>query len=258
MPAPINTFKAALARNQQVIGLWLGLANPYTTEVAAQSGFDWLLIDGEHAPNDVPLIMAQLQAMHGYATAPVVRPPSDDRVLLKQYLDIGAQSLLVPMVESAAQAQEIIRSVLYAPKGVRGVGAGLARASQFNAISDYLTTANDEICLLLQVESRVGIAALDDILALDDVDGIFIGPADLAADMGHMGKPETPEVQAVIVDALTRINKAGKASGILTSDPKLLQHYREIGVNFLAVGSDVGVLGSGLRALRAQHSNQGI
>lgn len=253
MPAPVNNFKSALARDAQLIGLWLGLANPYTAEMAAQSGFDWLLIDGEHAPNDVPIIMAQLQALHGYPVVPVVRPPSDDRVLLKQYLDIGVQTLLVPMVDCADQAREIIRSVHYAPKGVRGVGAGLARASQFNAIPDYLTTADDEICLLLQVESMAGIAALDDILGLEGVDGIFVGPADLAADMGHMGQPNVPEVQAVVVDALTRINTAGKASGILTSDPVLLQQYREIGVNFLAVGSDVGVLGGGMRALRNKH-----
>lgn len=250
MPAPVNTFKAALARDEQLIGLWLGLANPYTAELAAQSGFDWLLIDGEHAPNDVPIIMAQLQAMFGYPVAPVVRPPSDDRVLLKQYLDIGVQSLLVPMVESVEQAREIVRSVQYPPNGVRGVGAGLARASNFNAISDYLTTADDEICLLLQVESMAGIDALDDILTLDGVDGVFVGPADLAADMGYMGKPGAPEVQAVVTDVLARINAAGKASGILSSDPKLLQVYRDMRINFLAVGSDVGLLGGSMRALR--------
>ncbi|PCH98269.1 MAG: 2-keto-3-deoxy-L-rhamnonate aldolase [Rhodobacteraceae bacterium] len=253
MPAPKNLFKEALQKDEQLIGMWLGLANPYTAELAAQSGYDWLLIDGEHAPNNVPVIMSQLQAIHGYPVSGVVRPPSDDRVLLKQYLDIGVQSLLVPMIESADQAREIVKSVSYAPKGVRGVGAALARASNFNGIPDYLTTADAEICLLLQVENSIGVAALDEILAVDGVDGVFIGPADLAADMGYLGKPGAPEVQAVVVDALTRINKAGKASGILTSDPVLIATYREMGVNFLAVGSDVGVLGGGLRALRQKY-----
>lgn len=252
MPAAKNKFKAALAQNEQLIGLWLGLAGAYTSELCAQIGYDWLLIDGEHAPNDVRTILSQLQAMQAYNSYPVVRAPSDDRVLLKQYLDIGVQSLLIPMVESAAQAHEIVRSVQYPPVGVRGVGAALARASNFNLIPDYLTTANDEICLLLQVESRAGIAALDEILEIDGVHGVFVGPADLAADMGFAGKPNAPEVQAVVVDALARINKSSKASGILTSDPILIETYKKIGVNFLAIGSDVGVFVNGLKKLKQQ------
>ncbi|MBL4811593.1 MAG: HpcH/HpaI aldolase/citrate lyase family protein [Rhodobacteraceae bacterium] len=253
MPAPINTFKAALARDAQLIGLWLGLANAYTAEIAALSGFDWLLIDGEHAPNDLRTIMEQLAVMQGYPVAAVVRPPTGDRVLIKQYLDIGVQSFLVPMVESAAQAQEIVRSVCYPPRGVRGVGASLGRASRFNAIGDYQATADAQICVLVQVESRAGIAELDGILAVDGVDGVFIGPADLAADMGFAGDLGAAEVQAVVVDALGRINAAGKASGILSMDPELLRGYRAMGVNFIAVGTDVGALTGGLRALRAQH-----
>lgn len=253
MPAQQNKFKLALEQNKKLIGLWLGLANSYTSELCAQIGFDWLLIDGEHAPNDVISIMGQLQSMQAYDSHIVVRAPSDDRVLLKQYLDVGVQSLLIPMVETAEQAKQIVRSVQYPPTGVRGVGAALARASNFNLTPDYLTTANDEICLLLQVESMSGIEALDEILNVEGVDGIFIGPADLAADMGFVGKPNEPKVQEVIIEALNKINQSNKASGILTSDPSLLKNYKQIGINFLAVGSDVGVLINGLKSLKKQY-----
>lgn len=253
MPAQQNKFKLALEQNKKLIGLWLGLANSYTSELCAQIGFDWLLIDGEHAPNDVISIMGQLQSMQAYDSHIVVRAPSDDRVLLKQYLDIGVQSLLIPMVETADQAKQIVRSVQYPPTGVRGVGAALARASNFNLTPDYLTTANDEICLLLQVESMAGIKALDEIINVEGVDGIFIGPADLAADMGFVGKPNEPKVQEVIIEALNKINQSNKASGILTSDPSLLKKYQQIGINFLAVGSDVGVLINGLKSLKKQY-----
>lgn len=252
MSAKKNEFKAALKRGEQKIGLWLGLGEATTAELCAQAGFDWLLVDGEHGPNDLRSILDQLRALAPYEPAIVVRPPSDDRVVIKQYLDVGAQSLLVPMIESGAQAAEVVRSVRYAPQGGRGVGAALARASLYNTIPDYLGTAGDEICLLLQVESRAGLAALDAILATEGVDGVFIGPADLAADMGYRGKPGAPEVQTAVIDALKRIRAAGKAAGILSSDAALLKQYRDLGVEFLAVGSDVGVFMNGLKALRQQ------
>ncbi|GKY89843.1 hypothetical protein STA1M1_37120 [Sinisalibacter aestuarii] len=195
-------------------------------------------------------VLAQLRAVGG-KSHPVVRLRDDNRAEIKQMLDIGAQTLLVPMIETAEQAREVVRSVNYPPQGVRGVGAALARASDYNAIADYLQTANEEICLLLQVESRAGIAVLDEILAVEGVDGVVIGPADLAADMGHLGKPGAPEVQAVVNDALARIRAAGRAAGILTSDRALAQGYAAMGVEFLAVGSDVGVMRAGLTALRA-------
>lgn len=252
MPAAKNEFKAALKRGEQKIGLWLGLGEATTAELCAQAGFDWLLIDGEHGPNDLRSILDQLRALAPYPPAAVVRPPSDDRVTIKQYLDIGAQTLLVPMIETGRQAEETVRSARYAPDGARGVGAALARASAYNTVADYLATAADEICLLLQVESRAGLKNLDDILAVDGVDGVFIGPADLAADMGHRGQPGAPEVQAAIVDALKRIKASGKAAGILTSDLQLAREYAALGVGFLAVGSDVGVFMSGLKALSGQ------
>lgn len=254
MAAPVNKFKAAMARDEQLIGLWMGMAEPYTAELCAQFGYDWLLIDGEHGPNDLRTIMMQLQVLNGYQSLPVVRPPSDDRILLKQYLDIGVQSFLIPMIESGEQAQEVVRSVRYPPNGVRGVGAGLARASAFNTTPDYLTSADDEICVLLQVETRAGVAAIEDIAAVEGVDGIFVGPVDLAADIGYLGKPGVPEVQAVVEDAFSRIKASGKASGILTSDVELAQSYKKMGANFLAVGSDIGVFGSGLKALKNQFS----
>jgi 4-hydroxy-2-oxoheptanedioate aldolase len=249
MPAPTNHFKARLKGGDTQLGLWLGLGEPTVAEVAAQAGFDWLVVDAEHGPNHLRSVRDHLRVIEGRASA-VVRPRDDDRAFLKQLLDVGAQTILIPMVESGKQAREAVRSVLYPPAGVRGIGAALARASGYSSIPDYLTTANDEICLLVQVESRAGLDALDDILATDGLDGVFIGPADLAADLGHIGKPGAPEVQAAVVDALTRIRAAGKAAGILTSDRALAQQYAEMGVEFLAIGSDTGALVSGLKAIR--------
>lgn len=249
MPVTTNTFKARLKAGETQIGLWVGLGDPSVAELAAGCGFDWLVIDGEHGPNGLRDVLAQLRAV-GDASHPVVRTRDDNRAEIKQMLDIGAQTLLVPMIDSGAQAREVVRSVLYPPHGVRGVGAALARASGYNAVPDYLQTANDEICLLLQVESMAGIAALDDILSVERVDGVFVGPADLAADMGYLGTPGAPEVQKVVNETLARIRKAGKAAGILTSDKALAQGYIDGGAEFVAVGSDVGALRGALTALR--------
>lgn len=250
MPAPRNQFKARLRAKETQYGLWMGLGDASAAELCAGAGFDWLVIDGEHGPNGLREVLAQLRAV-GDKSHPVVRVRDDNRAVLKQMLDIGAQTILVPMIETAAQAREAVRSVFYPPKGVRGVGAALARASAYNAIPDYLLTANEEICLLLQVESMAAIRDLDAILAVEGVDGIFVGPADLAADMGYLGQSSAPEVKAVVQDALTRIRAAGRAAGILTFDRALAQDYAAMGVEFLAVGSDVGILGAGLRQLRA-------
>jgi 4-hydroxy-2-oxoheptanedioate aldolase len=252
MPAPTNTFKAALKAGQVQMGCWIGLADPYAAEISASAGFDWLLIDGEHAPNDLRSIMAQLQVIEGRGSHPVVRPVIGETWMIKQLLDAGAQSLLIPMVESAAQAQELVRAVTYPPHGVRGVGAALARASNFSGIADYIATADREICLLLQVENRAGMAALDDILQLDGVDGIFVGPADLAADLGHPGNPAHPEVQAAITDALRKIVASGKAAGILMTDPDAAKRYVDLGAQFVATGIDVTTFAKAMRALASQ------
>lgn len=249
MPAPLNRFKARLRARETQIGLWMALGEATTAELCAHCGFDWLVIDGEHGPNGLRDILAQLRAV-GAKAEPVVRVRDDNRAVLKQVLEIGAQTILVPMIESAAQAREVVRSVLYPPAGVRGVGASLARASDFGTIPDYLTTANAQVCLLLQVESRAGLAALDEILAVEGVDGVFIGPADLAADMGHLGHAEVPEVRAAVTGALQRIRAAGRAAGTLSTDRAQAQEHVAMGVEFLAVGTDVSTLRAGLVALR--------
>ncbi|MRX32146.1 4-hydroxy-2-oxoheptanedioate aldolase (plasmid) [Aminobacter sp. NyZ550] len=257
MPAPRNIFKAALMNGDAQIGLWLGLANAYTAEICAGAGFDWLVIDGEHAPNDLPVMAAQLQAIAASGSHAVVRPPIGETWIIKQLLDIGAQTILVPMVETADQAKELVKAMRYPPHGVRGVGAALARASAFNRIPDYLATANDQTCLLVQLESQAGLAQLEAIAAVDGVDGVFIGPADLAADMGHLGKPGAPEVQAAVEDAIHRIGMSGKAAGILTSDASLAQRYLNLGATFVAVGNDVGLLAQATSALAAKFRSSG-
>ena len=244
MPAPHNPFKAALAARQPQIGLWLGLANPIAAELCSHAGFDWLVIDGEHGPNEINSTLAQLQAI-GTRSHAVVRPPLGEVHRLKQLLDLGAQSILVPMIETAEQAALMARAMLYPPQGLRGVGTALARASDYDSIPDYLTTANDQTCLLLQIESTAGMANLEAICATPGVDGVFIGPSDLAADMGYLGRPGIAEVQRVVEDGLARIQASGQTAGILTIDLKLAQHTLDLGATFVAVGTDVGILTQG-------------
>lgn len=245
-----NPFKAALASGQPQIGLWMGLASPYLAELVAGAGFDWLVVDSEHSPNDLRSITQTLAILAGRPSAAVVRVPDDADWMIKQVLDAGVQNLVVPMVDSADQARRIVAATRYPPNGRRGVGAALARASDFGRNRDYMATADANICLLLQVENRAGLAALDEILNLDGVDGVFIGPADLAADMGYGANAAAPEVQATIDAALIRIRATGKTAGILTSDSKLAQHYIDIGANFIGVGNDVAVFVNALSALR--------
>ena len=252
MDMPINRFKQRLQSGETQIGLWLGLADAYCAELAANAGFDWLLIDGEHAPNDLRGMLGQLQAVAPYASQAIIRPVIGDTALIKQVLDIGAQTLLVPMVESAVQARELVRAIHYPPQGIRGVGSALARASRWNSIPGYLEQADAQMCLLVQIESREGLANLDAIAAVEGVDGVFIGPADLSASMGHRGNPGHPEVQAAIEDAIVRIRTAGKAAGILSADEALARRYIELVAAFVAVGVDTTVLMRGLQTLAAK------
>lgn len=249
MPAPTNAFKAALRTGEVQVGTWLGFADSYIAEAAATADFDWFLIDGEHAPNDIPTILSQISVVQGAGRNAVVRLPIGESWMVKQALDLGVQTLLMPMVESADMAKKLVRDCLYPPQGHRGVGAGLARASDFNAISDYLPTANDEICLLVQVENRAGMKDLDNILQVVGVDGVFIGPSDLAADMGYLGQTDAPEVQAAIESALIRIRAAGKAAGILTTDADEAKKWTDMGANFIAVAVDVIVYAGAMRKL---------
>lgn len=257
MPAPVNSFKAGLSGEKTMIGFWLSLASPYTAKIAAGAGFDWLLIDGEHGPNDLPLLLAQLQAVAAHAVSPVVRVPIGETWMIKQVLDIGAQTVLVPMVDSAEQARQLVRAMRYPPEGVRGVGAAVARASAYNRIPDYLRTANQQVCLLVQAESKAAIDAIEEIAAVEGVDGIFIGPADLAADMGYPGTTHEPVVLDTIEKAIRRIQAAGKPAGILNSDPAAARRYIELGAKFVAVGTDVTLFSGATTALAQAYKGGG-
>ncbi len=246
-----NPFKQALAARQAQIGLWLSMAQPYTAEACATTGFQWLLIDGEHAPNDVRSTLAQLHAVAAYPAQPVVRAVEGNTALIKQLLDIGVQNLLVPMVDTPEQAQALVAATRYPPEGVRGVGAAVARASRWGARRDYLNEANGEVCLLVQAETTTALANLAAICDVEGVDGVFIGPADLAASMGHRGNPGHPDVQAAIEQAIATIVASGKAAGTLTGDTTLARRYLELGATFVAVGIDITLMVQAARKLSA-------
>lgn len=244
-----NPFKAALARREKLIGLWLSMAEPYSAEICATAGFQWLLVDGEHAPNDLRSTLTHLQAVSAYPAHPVVRTVDGNPALIKQLLDIGVQTLLVPMVDTPEQAMALAAATRYPPEGTRGVGAAVARASHWGARRDYLATANDDTCLLLEAESVTALANLESLCAVEAVDGFFIGPADLAASMGHRGQPEHPSVQQAIEEAIRTIVASGKAAGTLTSDRALAHRYLDLGASFVAVGVDVTLLAQATRQL---------
>ena len=241
MELAVNHFKKAIAAGRQQIGLWVSLASPYSAEVVAASGFDWLLLDAEHSPNDPVSILSMLQAVAPYPVTPIVRPAWNDKVLIKRYLDVGAQSLLIPYVQNEAEARAAVDAVRFPPRGVRGV-AGLTRATRFGRVDNYLAQADREICLLVQIETREGLDNLEKIARLDGIDGVFIGPADLAAGLGHLGEQGHPEVQSAIQEAMRRIKACGKPAGILTPDEATARRYMEWGSTFTAVGLDVGIL----------------
>jgi len=241
MELPRNPFKHAIRAGNQQVGLWVSLASAYSAELVAGSGFDWLLLDGEHSPNDPPRILEQLQAVAPYPVTPIVRPAWNDKVLIKRYLDVGVQSFLVPYVSSSAEARAAVEAVRYPPRGIRGV-AGTTRASRYGRIADYAKRAEDEICMLVQIETRAGLEDLDAIARTDGIDGVFIGPADLAAGLGHLGEIGHAEVQSAIKDAIGRIRACGKPAGILATDEPSARRYIEWGTTFTAVGLDAMIL----------------
>jgi 4-hydroxy-2-oxoheptanedioate aldolase len=250
-----NTFKRALAAGRPQIGLWSILPDPYVSELVAGAGYDWVLYDTEHTPSDVPHMLRQLQAAAGARSfdgaAPasaVVRPAWNDTVLIKRYLDIGAQSLLLPFVQSAEEAEAAVRAIRYPPGGVRGIG-GSTRASAFGRVKDYIARAADELCLLVQVESADALERLESIARVDGIDGVFIGPADLAASLGHPGNPGHPAVRAVIDGAIDRIRACGKAPGILMIDEARAKACLERGALFVAVAIDLFILARGAEAI---------
>ncbi|MBJ3763038.1 2-keto-3-deoxy-L-rhamnonate aldolase [Maribius pontilimi] len=242
MPAPENRVKSAMKAGHVQFGLWLASANPTIAEIASRAGFDWCLIDGEHAPTALPLVLAQLQAMAGGDAAVAMRLPVGDVRLVKQALDLGLQTLLIPMVNTAEQAREMVRATRYPPHGIRGVGAAMARATSYGANTDYLPNACDQICLIVQAETVEALDNLDDIAAVDGVDCVFLGPADLAASLGHLGNTGHPEVQDAIRDAVRRIKAAGKAVGLITFDEAAIAGLVELGGDFIAVGGDIALL----------------
>jgi 4-hydroxy-2-oxoheptanedioate aldolase len=248
MELPRNGFKRALGRGEAQIGLWSSLSSNYSVEVIAGAGFDWILIDLEHSPNDLESLLAQLQAAAAYSAHPVVRVPWNDMVTIKRVLDVGAQSLLVPYVSNAAEARAAVSYARYPPQGVRGV-AGTTRATRFGRIKDYARRAHEEICVLVQVETQSALDNIESICATEGIDGVFIGPADLHASLGHPGEIANPKVKPLIDEAVRRIRRAGKAPGILTPSEDDARHWLGCGALFVAVGADVGILARGAEAL---------
>jgi 4-hydroxy-2-oxoheptanedioate aldolase len=254
MELPENTFKAALSGGKLQIGLWSSLCSNIVTEIVADSGFDWILLDTEHSPNEVPDLLSQMQALsRGTATA-IVRPAWNDPVLIKRILDIGATCVLVPYVQNAEEASRAVAATRYPPSGVRGV-TGSGRAARYGRIKDYLRQANEQICVLVQVETREALDRLDEIAAVDGVDGVFIGPADLAASLGHVGNPQHSEVQAAIETALARLRAVGKPAGILSFAPEEARRYIEWGCSFVAVGSDLALLARSADGLASEFNS---
>ncbi|QHE73810.1 MULTISPECIES: 4-hydroxy-2-oxovalerate aldolase [Rhodococcus] len=251
MQSPINSFKKALAAGRTQIGFWLALGDAYSAEVCAGAGFDWLLIDGEHAPQDLRSVLAQLQVIGAYRGChAAVRVPSADTTVIKQYLDLGAQSLLVPMVDTADEAAAVVRACRYPPGGIRGVGG--ARASRWGRYPRYLHEADEQVCVVVQAETALALSNLEAIAEVDGIDGVFIGTADLAASLGFPGNPAHPEVQDAILDALQRVRAAGKAPGVLTPVEDLAQKYLAHGAVFVAVGIDTHLLAKQTSALAAR------
>lgn len=251
MDLPLNPFKRALGAGELQLGLWCSFAHHATVEVLAGSGFDWLLLDTEHTTGDLAIVHTQLQALMGSHAHPIVRPPWNDTVVIKRYLDLGVQSLLIPFIETEEEARHAVAATRYPPRGVRGY-ASAARASGFGRIADYATRCEEELCVLLQVESLRGLENLERIAAVEGVDGIFIGPGDLSAALGHVGQPAHPAVLPVVEAAILRVLATGKAAGILTGSEALARRYIELGCRFVAVGSDVGMLARGTEALAAR------
>jgi len=244
----VNHFKRALAEGRQQLGLWNSLPGPLVAEALAGCGFDWIVIDTEHAVTDVPDTLAMMQAMAPYPVSAVVRPACNDTVLIKRLLDLGAQTLLIPYVQSADEARAAVAAMRYAPRGIRGV-AGLTRASRFGAVEGYVQRAEEELCLLVQVETAQALTQIEAIAAVDGVHGLFIGPADLAASMGYPGNSNHPAVVAAIENAIRRIVAAGQPAGILTLDPAFAWRCIEWGSRFTALGMDVGLLITGAKRL---------
>lgn len=250
-----NKVKANFKAKKTTYGLWHGIANPYAAEICAGAGFDWVVIDAEHAPFDLNSILANMQAMAAHESGIIVRPPSGDPVFIKRLLDIGVQTFIIPIVETEAQAKHLVQAVTYPPKGIRGVGAALSRAAQWGRVSDYFEKVQEEICLIIQIETVKGLQNLEAICQIDGIDGIFIGPADLAASMGKLGQAKDPAVKAEIRRALKTIKAAGKVAGILALEDDLVKEYRDAGASFIGIGVDLILLAKATQGLANKYKN---
>ena len=248
MEMPHNTFKHAIAKGQLQIGLWCSLCSNITAEIVAHSGYDWLLLDTEHSPNEVPDVLSQLQAVQTGTASAIVRPAWNDMVLIKRFLDIGAQTLLIPFVQTPEEARSAVAATRYPPSGIRGI-TGSGRASRYGRVKDYLKNASSEICLLVQVETKSALDQIEKIASVEGIDGVFIGPNDLSASFGHLGNWGHADVQAALKDAAVRLKKIGKAAGILTPNEEEAKRFIEWGYTFVAVGSDLGLLAKNADAL---------
>ncbi|MDV7352731.1 aldolase/citrate lyase family protein [Rhodococcus oxybenzonivorans] len=249
----VNRWSELLRTGRTQYGMWIASGNAYSAEICAGSGLDWLMLDQEHVPNDIRSTLAQLQAVAPYPAEVLVRPASTDPVAIKQLLDIGATNLIVPMVESVEAAEALVAATRYPPAGIRGVGSALARASRWNRISDYLITADAGLTLTVQVESVEGLEVLAGITSVEGVDAVFIGPADLAASMGYLGRPEAPEVIETIEKAIATITERGKAAGVNAFNESVARRYVDAGARFVLVGADVTLLARGSEALAARY-----
>jgi 2-dehydro-3-deoxyglucarate aldolase len=247
-----NAFKRDLLAGKRLIGCWSSLANPITTEVLGVCGFDWLLLDGEHSPNDVATFIPQLMALKDSMSAPVVRPSSNNPIEIKRLLDAGFYNFLIPFVESAGEAQAAVQATRYPPQGIRGVSVA-QRSNRYGTVPDYFKGINDEICVMVQIESRAGVAAAKEIAALDGVDCVFVGPSDLAAALGHLDNAAHPEVQAAIAAIFADAKAGGKPSGILAPVEADARRYMEMGATFVGVGSDLGGFRGAMQALRDRY-----
>jgi len=251
MELPPNALKRAFRDKRAQIGFWSQLASPVATEILARAGFDFLVIDTEHAPNDLQEVLAQLQAAAGGTASPVVRAAWNDAVIVKRLLDVGAQTLLVPFVENEDEARRAVAATRYPPDGIRGVAVA-TRASRYGRVTEYLARAHEELCVLVQIETRAALANIESIAAVEGVDGLFIGPGDLSADLGHLGDAGHPDVRAAIDGAVRRICRTAKVAGILAPVEADARRYLEMGCLFVAVGSDVGLLARQSEALAAR------
>ena len=247
-----NKLKRALREGRAQTGCWLGSSDPYTTEIMAGSGFDWLLIDTEHAPFDIGSVLRMVQILAPYPVEIFARPVDHDPGAIKRLLDIGIQSLVVPFVETAEQAERLVQAMRYPPQGFRGFAGAVVRASQWGRVDNYAQKANDEMCLLVQIETKKGLDNLDAILRVEGVDGIFIGPSDLSASLGHVGNAEHPDVLSAIDDALDRVRAAHKAPAIFATDPVAAKRYLDNGALFVAIGSDLVLLSNAAHDLARQ------